>query len=149
MFIPVEPAFGLAAGHGINLFDEAFAKNIIISSPSTLLAVLRTVAAIWKQEKQNRNAMEIARQSGDLYDKFVSFIKDLNDVGMRLNQTHESYDEAIKKLRTGRGSIVGQIERIKKLGADTTKALPQELIDYTAETEELKFISPHETNTAS
>jgi DNA recombination protein RmuC len=142
MFIPVEPAFGLAAQNERNLFDEAFAKNIVIVSPSTLLAALKTIAGIWKQEKQNHNAMEIARQSGELYDKFAAFIEDLKEVGNKLNKTQSSYEDAMKKLHIGRGSIIGQIEKIKKLGADSTRTLPQDLIDSASYSEEIKLINP-------
>lgn len=150
MFIAVEPAFGLAVQCDANLFYEAFEKNIVIVSPSTLLATLRTIASIWKQEKQNRNAMEIAQQSGELYDKFAGFIKDLNEIGSRINQTQLSYDEAVKKLHMGRGNIINQIEKLRKLGAKNTKTLPQDLVDLAAGSEELKlFNHKSEINTGS
>jgi DNA recombination protein RmuC len=129
MFIPIEPALIVAVQTDANIFYEAFEKNIVIVSPSTLLATLRTIASIWRQEKQNRNAIEIAKQSGALYDKFVSFINDLEDVGDKINKSQESYEEAMKKLCTGRGNIVRQIENIKQLGAKATKSLPNSLID--------------------
>lgn len=140
MFIPIEPAFALAVQHESNIFNEAFDKNIVIVSPSTLLATLRTIASIWKQEKQNKNAMEIARQSGALYDKFVSFVDDLVSIGKRIDSTKESYTEAMKKLYEGSGNLVRRVENIKQLGAKATKTLPQNLLDRSDEDSELKLI---------
>ena len=133
MFIPIEPAFALAVQNEPNIFNEAFDKNIVIVSPSTLLATLRTVASIWKQEKQNRNAVEIARQSGALYDKFVGFVDDLINIGKRLDSTKESYQDAMKKLYEGSGNLVKRAENIKQLGAKASKNLPGTLLDRAAE----------------
>jgi len=124
MFLPIEPAFGLAIQTEQNLFITAYEKNIIIVSPTTLLATLRTIANIWRQAYQNKNAVEIARQSGALYDKFQGLLKDLQNVGDKLLATQISYDAAIKKLHTGKGNLVTSVEKIKKLGAKTTKSLP-------------------------
>jgi len=124
MFIPIERAFGLAVQFGENIYVDAFDKNIVIVSPTTLLATLRTVASIWKQEHQNRNVKEIAKQSGRLYDKFVGFVEDLTDIGSRLDQAKNSYDNAKKKLSEGTGNLINRAEKIKKLGANTTKTLP-------------------------
>lgn len=129
MFIPIEPAFSVAVGSDMGLFNEALEKNIVIVTPSTLLATLRTVASMWKQEKQNRNALEIARESGALYDKLVGLMNDLVDIGNRIKQTQASYEEAMKKLYTGSGSLLSRVERIKSLGAKATKTLPQPLLD--------------------
>jgi DNA recombination protein RmuC len=129
MFLPIEPAFGLAVQNDIGLFNEAFEKNIVIVSPSTLLATLRTIASIWRQENQNKNALEIARQSGALYDKFVGFVEDLIAVGNKIDSSKDSYVNAMKKLHEGSGNLVSRVERIKKLGAKTTKGLPQSLLD--------------------
>jgi DNA recombination protein RmuC len=129
MFIPIEPAFSLAIQFGENLYTDAYDKNIIIVSPSTLLATLRTIANIWKQEYQNRNVLEIAKQSGALYDKFVSFTEDLISVGNRLDQAKGSYLDAMKKLTDGSGNLVRRAEKIKELGAKTSKQLPQSIID--------------------
>ena len=129
MFMPIEPAFALAVQNDAELFNDAFDKNIVIVSPSTLLATLRTVASIWRQENQNRNALEIARQSGALYDKFQGLITDLIDLGKRMASMQKGYEEAMKKLYTGRGNLVSSIEKIKRLGANTTKSLPQQLLD--------------------
>ncbi|MCG6915188.1 DNA recombination protein RmuC [bacterium BMS3Abin03] len=129
MFIPIEPAFSLAIQFGENLYVDAYDKNIVIVSPSTLLATLRTIANIWKQEYQNRNVLEIAKQSGALYDKFVGFVDDLVNVGNRIDQAKSGYVDAMKKLSEGRDNLVGKAERIKKLGAKTSKSLPQSILN--------------------
>lgn len=129
MFIPIEPAFSMAIQFGDNLYVDAYDKNIIIVSPSTLLATLRTIANIWKQEHQNKNVLEIAKQSGALYDKFVGFINDLMDVGNRMDQAKTSYEGAMKKLTDGSGNLVSRAEKIRELGAKTQKSLPQNIVD--------------------
>jgi DNA recombination protein RmuC len=129
MFLPIEPAFSLALQNDSGLFQEAYDKNIVIVSPTTLLATLRTIASIWRQENQNKNAIEIARQSGALYDKFVGFVEDLQTIGSRIEQTQNAYSDAMKKLSTGRGNLLNSAEKIRKLGAKTSKTLPQSLID--------------------
>lgn len=129
MFVPIEPALSLAIQHEQNLFNSAFEKNIVIVSPSTLLATLRTISSIWRQENQNRNALEIARQSGDLYDKFVGFVQDLENLGQKLDLTRRVYDDAMKKLSGGKGNLVKRAEKIKQLGANTSKALPLDMIE--------------------
>ncbi|MCZ6900529.1 MAG: DNA recombination protein RmuC, partial [Bacteroidetes bacterium] len=129
MFIPIEPAFSLAVQHDSNLFNEAYEKNIVIVSPTTLIATLRTISNIWKNEYQNRNAMEIARQGGDLYDKFVGFTEDLKSVGKHIDATQQSYLEAMKKLYLGKGDLVSRAQKIKKLGAKTSKSLDPKLIE--------------------
>ena len=133
MFIPIEPAFSMAIQFGDNLYVDAYDKNIIIVSPSTLLATLRTIANIWKQEHQNRNVLEIAKQSGALYDKFVGFINDLIDVGNRMDQAKSSYEGAMKKLSDGSGNLVNRAEKIRTLGAKTSKTLPQNIVDRAKE----------------
>lgn len=133
LFVPLEPAFNLAVQNELSLYDEAFEKNIVIISATTLMATLKTIANIWKQEKQNRNALEIARQGGALYDKMVLFIKDLEDLGKKLKSTNDSYEEAMKKLSLGSGNILKRTENLKKLGAKATKSLPTHLIDDSIE----------------
>ncbi len=128
MFVPIEPAFNIAVQSESNLWNEAFEKNIVIVSTSTLLATLRTVASIWKQEKQNNNALEIARLSGALYDKFVGFTEDMIDVGNRIDSSKKSYIEAMKKLSEGNGNIIRTTEKIKELGAKTSKAIDQKIL---------------------
>lgn len=129
MFMPIEPAFALAVQNDPAIFNDAFEMNIVIVSPSTLLATLRTIESIWRQEKQNKNALEIARQGGALYDKFVGFLEDLKSIGDRLDQAKDSYDNAWKKIKEGTGNLVGRAEKIKKLGAKTSKSLPQNILD--------------------
>jgi len=129
MFMPIEPAFALAVQSDTTLFNDAFEKNIVIVSPSTLLATLRTIASIWRQENQNKNALEIARQSGALYDKFVSFVDDLVNVGKRIDESKDSYVDAMKKLTDGSGNLIRRAEKIKLLGAKTTKNLPKSILD--------------------
>ena len=126
MFIPIEPAFGLAMQHAPDLYNEAFDKNIIIVSPTTLLATLATIENVWKQEYQNRHAMEIAERGGLLYDKFVGFVEDMQDIGNRIDQTQASYENAMGKLSEGRGNLVRQTEMLRELGAKASKKLPQE-----------------------
>jgi DNA recombination protein RmuC len=128
MFVPIEPAFMLAIAQDSNLWNEAWNKNVLLVSPSTLLFVIRTVAHLWKQEHQTRNVLEIAKRGADLYDKFVGFIEDLKGVGARLTQAKDSYDEAFGKLATGRGNLVRQVEKLKDLGVRPRKSLPPELI---------------------
>lgn len=129
MFVPIEPAMAIASQADINIWNDAFEKNIVIVSPSILLATLRTIANIWKQENQNKNALEIARQSGALYDKFVSFSEDLINIGKKIDDTKGYYSEAMKKLYDGSGNIIRRIENIKALGAKATKSIGQNLLD--------------------
>jgi DNA recombination protein RmuC len=129
MFIPIEPAFAMAMQAESTLFNEAFEKNIVIVSPSTLLATLRTIENIWRREKQNKHALEIARQSGALYDKFVGFVEDLAEIGKRLDASKDAHTNAMKKLTNGRGNIIKRIEDIKELGAKASKNIPENLLD--------------------
>ena len=129
MFIPIESAFGLAMQKDQTIFNDAFDNNIVIVSPSTLLATLRTIENIWRRENQNKNALEIARQSGALYDKFVGFVNDLEEIGKRLDQTRDSYSNAKKKLFDGQGNIIRRIESIKELGAKASKSISDKLLD--------------------
>lgn len=129
LFLPVEPAFMLAVTQDSTLFSEAFAKNVLLVSPSTLLATLRTISNIWRQEYQNRNAQEIASQCAKLYDKFVGFVEDLEDVGRKLQATQKAYDSAHGKLAIGRGNLIRQAESFKKLGVKPNKRLPEQLVD--------------------
>jgi DNA recombination protein RmuC len=123
LFLPVEAAFTLAIQEDERLFTEAFEQNIILVGPSTLLATLRTIQNIWRYEDQNKNAIEIATQAGKLYDKFVAFTQDLEKLGERLNQTRQAYDAAHNKLSSGRGNVLGHVEKLKKLGARASKQL--------------------------
>ncbi len=123
LFVPIESAFGLGLQHDADLFSIAFKQNIILVSPTTLLATLRTIANIWRTEKQSKNAQEIARQSGALYDKFVNFVKDLEGVGKYINMTGRSYEKAMNKLYLGDGNLIRRAEKIRELGAKNTKRL--------------------------
>lgn len=132
LFVPIEPAFGIALQEDSSLFNEALDQNIVIVTTSTLLATMRTVSYIWKQEKQKRNVIEIARQSGLLYDRFVSFIDDLKAVGQRLDTAQGAYQDAMRKLTEGKkygDTLVGRAERIRELGAKASKTLPPELLE--------------------
>ena len=135
MFVPIEPALLTALNHDKNLYLEAFEKNVVIVSSSTLLATLSTVASIWKQEDQKKNAMEIAKAGGLLYDKFEGFTKDLIEIGKKIDSSKNSYSEAMGKLTEGRGNLVRQAERLKNLGVKTQKKLNQKLIDRANEDE--------------
>lgn len=129
LFIPIESCFSIAVQKDAELFNYAWDKRVVIVSPSTLLATLRTIASMWKQERQNRNVMEIARLSGEMYDKFVGFMGDMEGIGKNIKQSQESYDKAVNKLSSGRGNLSTTAEKIKKLGAKTGKQLDKKYID--------------------
>jgi len=128
MFVPIEPAFMLAMARDSRLWSDAWEKNVLLVSPSTLLFVIRTVAHLWKQEQQTQNAKDIARRGALLYDKFVGFVEDLKIVGNRLMQARDSYDAALGKLSTGQANLVKQAELLRELGVKPKKTLPIELI---------------------
>ena len=136
MFIPIEPAFLLALKSAPNLYQEALAKNIVLVCPSTLMATLRTVAHLWRQDHQNRNALEIARQCGALYDKFVGFIDDMEKLGHRIDQAQTSYHDAFSKLKTGKGNLIRTAEKVRELGVKPSKTLPTSLLDASADTDD-------------
>lgn len=144
MFVPVEPAFSVAVEHDTELFNDAFEKNIVIVTTSTLLATLRTISSIWRMEYQNKNAMEIARQAGDLYDKFSALIDSLIAVGKKMNDAQESYEDAMKKLHTGRGNLISKVESMKKLGIKASKQINARLIDRTEDLHEESEADSHE-----
>ncbi|QKM63874.1 DNA recombination protein RmuC [Polynucleobacter tropicus] len=135
MFVPVEPAFLLALKTAPNLYQEALAKNIVLVCPSTLMATLRTVAHLWRQDHQNRNALEIAKQCGTLYDKFVGFVDDLEKLGQRLDQAQTSYHDAFNKLKSGKGNLIRTAEKVRELGVKPNKNLSTPLIESSSETE--------------
>ncbi len=128
LFIPIESSFSIAVQKDAELFNFAWEKHVVIVSPSTLLATLRTIASMWKQERQNRNVMEIARLSGEMYDKFIGFMTDMEGIGKNIKQSQDAYDKAINKLSSGRGNLSTTAEKIKKLGARTGKQLDQKFI---------------------
>jgi DNA recombination protein RmuC len=129
MFIPVEPAFMLAIAHDSDLWQDALKKNVMLVSPSTLLFVLRTVAHLWRQEQQNRNAQDIAKRGAELYDKLTGFVEDLDNLGVKLQQAQKAYDGAYSKLSSGRGNVIRQAEMLKELGVKPAKHLPKNLVD--------------------
>jgi len=128
MFIPIEPAFAIAVNEDSTLYSKAFEKNIVIVTPTTLLATLRTIDTMWNNEKQQRNAIEIARQAGALYDKFEGFMNDLIGIGKKIDATKSDYSAAMNKLFEGRGNIIKSIEKIKKMGAKAKKSLPESIL---------------------
>ena len=117
LFVPIESSFSIAVQKDAELFNFAWDRKVVIVSPSTLLATLRTIASIWKQERQNRNVFEIAEQAGFLYEKFVGFLKDMEDIGRHIGSTQKAYDGAFNKLKEGSGNMINKIENLKKLGA--------------------------------
>jgi DNA recombination protein RmuC len=128
LFIPIEPAFAIAINEDNSLYNKAFEKNIVIVTPSTLLATLRTIDTMWNNEKQQQNAIEIARQAGALYDKFEGLVNDLTGVGKKIDAAKSDYSAAMNKLVDGRGNLISSVEKIKKLGAKAKKSLPEAII---------------------
>ena len=129
LFLPIESSFSLAIQEDQELFNYAWDNKVVIVSPTTLLATLRTIASIWKQENQTKNALEIATLGASLYDKFVNFVQDLVKVGKGIEAAQSNYSEALAKLHTGKGNLVRTSERLKDLGIKTQKALPDHLIE--------------------
>ncbi|KJD33342.1 DNA polymerase V [Tamlana nanhaiensis] len=128
MFIPIEPAFAVVVNEDTSIYNKAFEKNIVIVTPSTLLATLRTIDTMWTNEKQQQNAIEIARQAGALYDKFEGLVKDLTGVGKKIDAAKTDYSAAMNKLVEGRGNLITSVEKLKKMGAKAKKALPEAII---------------------
>ncbi|WP_285060689.1 DNA recombination protein RmuC [Pedobacter ginsengisoli] len=133
LFIPIESSFGIAVQQDAELFNFAWDRKVVIVSPSTLLATLRTISSIWKQERQNRNVLEIARLSGSMYDKFVGFLTDMESIGKYMKQSQDAYDKALNKLSTGSGNLSNTSERIRKLGAKATKQIDTKFLDSDVE----------------
>ncbi|WP_025141665.1 DNA recombination protein RmuC [Pedobacter jeongneungensis] len=129
LFIPIESSFSIAVQKDAELFNFAWDRRVVIVSPSTLLATLRTIASMWKQERQNRNVMEIARLSGSMYDKFVGFVADMENIGKYIKNGQDAYDKAINKLSVGAGNLTNTSEKIKKLGAKATKQIDTKYLD--------------------
>jgi DNA recombination protein RmuC len=128
LFIPIEPAFAVAINADNHLYNKAFEKNIVIVTPTTLLATLRTIDSMWNNEKQQKNAIEIARQAGALYDKFQSLLGDLVSIGKRIDESKKEYSSAMNKLFDGRGNLISSVEKLKKMGAKAKKAIPENII---------------------
>ncbi|WJJ97908.1 DNA recombination protein RmuC [Algibacter luteus] len=128
MFIPIEPAFAVVVNEDNSIYNKAFEKNIVIVTPSTLLATLRTIDSMWNNEKQQQNAIEIARQAGALYDKFEGLVSDLTGVGKKIDAAKSDYSAAMNKLVEGRGNLITSVEKLKKMGAKAKKSLPEAII---------------------
>lgn len=139
LFVPIEPAFALALNEDATLYNKAFEKNIVIVTPSTLLATLRTIDSMWTNQKQQENAYEIARQAGALYDKFEGFVSDLIKIGKRMDEAKSEYGNAMNKLVEGKGNLITSVEKLKKMGAKAKKSLPESIISR----------AENETNTLS
>jgi len=129
MFIPVESSFSTAIKEDVELFNFAWDKNIVLVSPSTLLATLRTIASLWKQEKQSRNVILIAEEAGKLYDKFVGFLDDFKALGNSMEKSQKTYNDAFNKLSSGNGNVIGKIEKLKELGLKTNKQIDKKLLE--------------------
>ncbi len=140
LFIPIEPAFAMALNEDTTLYNKAFEKNIVIVTPSTLLATLRTIDSMWANQKQQENAMEIARQAGALYDKFQGFVEDLIKIGKKIDESKIEYGAAMNKLVEGKGNLITSVEKLKKMGAKAKKALPESILKR-ADNEDLELLN--------
>ena len=128
MFIPIEPAFMVAFGHSEQLFTDAFNRKIIVVTPTTLLATLKTIENLWRYEKQNQNAREIADRAGNIYDKFRGFIEDIEKLGKQIDNTQTTYHDALNKLTRGKGNLVNQAQRLLDLGLKVKKEIPKTIL---------------------
>ena len=140
LFIPIEPAFATALNEDASLYNKAFEKNIVIVTPSTLLATLRTIDSMWTNQKQQENAYEIARQAGALYDKFEGFVADLIKIGKKIDESKLEYSGAMNKLVEGKGNLITSVEKLKKMGAKAKKSLPENILKR-SETEEHELLN--------
>ncbi len=129
LFMAVEPSYMIAIQHDPELWNYAYDKRILLISPTHLIAALKMIVSLWRQEYQSRNVEEIARQSGALYDKFAGLLEDLQEIGSRLESTRKSYDKAMNKISTGKGNLLRRVEQIKQMGAETKKNIPSEYFD--------------------
>jgi len=141
LFIPIEPAFAIALNEDSALYNKAFDRNIVIVTPSTLLATLRTIDSMWANQKQQENAFEIARQAGALYDKFEGFVADLVRIGNKIKDTKNEYDSAMNKLVEGKGNLISSVEKLKKMGAKAKKSLPENIIARASNTEDNQLLN--------
>ncbi|WPO79232.1 DNA recombination protein RmuC [Flavobacterium sp. KACC 22761] len=141
LFIPIEPAFAIALNEDSTLYNRAFDKNIVIVTPSTLLATLRTIDSMWTNQKQQENAFEIARQAGALYDKFEGFVTDLVRIGNKIKDTKTEYESAMNKLVDGKGNLISSVERLKKMGAKAKKSLPENIISRALNSDENELLN--------
>ncbi|MCR4031176.1 DNA recombination protein RmuC [Flavobacterium panacis] len=141
LFIPMEPAFAIALNEDPALYNKAFDRNIVIVTPSTLLATLRTIDSMWTNQKQQENAFEIARQAGALYDKFEGFVSDLVRIGNKIKDTKTEYESAMNKLVEGKGNLITSVERLKKMGAKAKKSLPESIISRALNSDENELLN--------
>lgn len=141
LFIPIESAFAVALNEDTSLYNKAFEKNIVIVTPSTLLATLRTIDSMWTNQKQQENAIEIARQAGALYDKFEGFVSDLIKIGKKMDEAKIEYGNAMNKLVDGKGNLITSVEKLKKMGAKAKKALPEAVLKRANETDEISTLT--------
>jgi len=141
LFIPIEPAFAIALNEDAALYNKAFDRNIVIVTPTTLLATLRTIDSMWSNQKQQENAFEIARQAGALYDKFEGFVTDLVRIGNKIKDTKTEYENAMNKLVDGKGNLISSVERLKKMGAKAKKALPENIIARASNSDENELLN--------
>ena len=146
MFIPIEPAYLLAIQHDPDISEYASKRKIMMISPNNLIAVLKIVSDLWKREFQNRNAIEIANQGKSLYEKFVVFVESLEDIGKHLTKSQDAYHKAVGQLKDGRGNLINQANKLKKLGIKSMKELPPSLIPLEEDDDEIGFL-PGATNT--
>ncbi len=147
MFVPVESAFLTALQADPQLWNYAYKKHVILLSPTNLIAYLKLISDVWKRDDQNKNATEIARQAGALYDKFEGFVSDLLKIGKKMDDAKGDYENAMKKLASGRGNLVGSVQKLKQLGAKATKSLPESLIERSAEDPDSLFIETEQEST--
>jgi DNA recombination protein RmuC len=136
MFIPVEPALHMALQQDGTLFGDAFERNVVLVSSSTLLITLRAIESVWRRQKQTLNALEIARQAGNLHDQFVLFVESLQEIGQRIEQARVSYEQALGRLSTGRGNLVKRTMELQKLGARAERQLPPGVVQGATEGDE-------------
>ncbi|GGF09897.1 DNA recombination protein RmuC [Flavobacterium limi] len=141
LFVPIEPAFAIALNEDSDLYNKAFARNIVIVTPTTLLATLRTIDSMWANQKQQENAFEIARQAGALYDKFEGFVTDLVKIGNKIKDTKSEYENAMSKLVEGRGNLISSVEKLKKMGAKAKKSLPENIVTRASNSEENQLLN--------
>jgi len=141
LFIPMEPAFAIALNEDPALYTKAFDRNIVIVTPSTLLATLRTIDSMWTNQKQQENAFEIARQAGALYDKFEGFVSDLVRIGNKIKDTKTEYESAMNKLVDGKGNLISSVERLKKMGAKAKKSLPENIVARAINSDENELLN--------
>ncbi|MBP9849875.1 MAG: DNA recombination protein RmuC [Flavobacterium sp.] len=146
LFIPIESAFAVALNEDTTLYNKAFEKNIVIVTPSTLLATLRTIDSMWTNQKQQENAIEIARQAAALYDKFEGFVSDLIKIGKKMDEAKVEYGNAMNKLVDGKGNLVNSVEKLKKMGAKAKKALPEAILKRANDSNENSLLSENDNN---